>query len=107
MAIVMVSSELPEILGMSDRILVMREGTVAGILEREDGDAEKIMTLATVGARARDGRQVRRGGAMIECGIRIYSHRPSGSNKRQASLDMISERIRWFLRCSPSGSYCR
>lgn len=52
MAIVMVSSELPEILGMSDRILVMREGTVAGILDREDGDAEKIMTLATVGARA-------------------------------------------------------
>lgn len=49
-AIVMVSSELPEILGMSDRILVMREGQVAGILDVEDADPESIMTLATMGA---------------------------------------------------------
>ena len=52
MAIVMVSSELPEILGMSDRVLVMREGRVAGILDREEADPESIMTLATVGVRA-------------------------------------------------------
>lgn len=51
MAIVMVSSELPEILGMSDRILVMREGASAGILDRAEADAEKIMALATLGAR--------------------------------------------------------
>jgi D-xylose transport system ATP-binding protein len=46
-AIVMVSSELPEVLGMSDRILVMREGRIAGELHREDATQENIMALAT------------------------------------------------------------
>jgi ABC-type sugar transport system ATPase subunit len=46
-AILMISSELPEILGMSDRILVMREGRIAGELEREDASQEAIMSLAT------------------------------------------------------------
>jgi D-xylose transport system ATP-binding protein len=46
-AIVMVSSELPEVLGMSDRILVMREGRIAGALHRSDATQEKIMSLAT------------------------------------------------------------
>lgn len=46
-SIIMVSSDLPEILGMSDRILVMREGECAGILDRKDATQEKIMTLAT------------------------------------------------------------
>ena len=46
-AIIMVSSELPEILGMSDRILVMSEGRCTGILDRKDATQEKIMTLAT------------------------------------------------------------
>lgn len=45
MAILMISSELPEILGMSDRIAVMREGTIAGILERADATQEKVMAL--------------------------------------------------------------
>ncbi len=49
-AIVMVSSELPEVLGMSDRIMIVREGTVRGILTREEADQEKIMTLATGGS---------------------------------------------------------
>lgn len=48
-AIIMVSSELPEILGMSDRIMVIREGTVRGILNKEEANQEKIMTLATGG----------------------------------------------------------
>ena len=48
-AIIMISSELPEILGMSDRILVMHEGTIAGELSREDATQEKIMHLATGG----------------------------------------------------------
>ncbi|HEX3076882.1 MAG TPA: sugar ABC transporter ATP-binding protein [Lachnospiraceae bacterium] len=48
-AIIMVSSELPEVLGMSDRIMVVREGTVRGIVSREEADQEKIMTLATGG----------------------------------------------------------
>lgn len=49
MAIVMVSSELPEILGMSDRILVLHEGRVAGELGREEASEERIMFLATGG----------------------------------------------------------
>jgi ABC-type sugar transport system ATPase subunit len=46
-AIIMISSELPEILGMSDRILVMCEGECKGILDRKDATQEIIMTLAT------------------------------------------------------------
>ena len=41
MAIIMISSEMPEILGMSDRIMVMHEGHVSGFLDRERGDAGK------------------------------------------------------------------
>jgi len=48
-AIIMISSELPEILGMSDRIIVMHEGEIAGDLSREDATQEKIMSLATGG----------------------------------------------------------
>jgi ABC-type sugar transport system ATPase subunit len=47
MAVIMISSELPEILGMSDRILVLREGRVMGILPRAGATEELIMTLAT------------------------------------------------------------
>jgi len=46
-AILMISSELPEILGMSDRILVMRRGMIAGELSRQEATQEKIMALAT------------------------------------------------------------
>ncbi|GAH84785.1 unnamed protein product, partial [marine sediment metagenome] len=46
-AILMISSELPEILGMSDRIVVMREGKIVGELLSEDATEEKIMSLAT------------------------------------------------------------
>ncbi|MBM3500669.1 MAG: sugar ABC transporter ATP-binding protein [Armatimonadetes bacterium] len=45
--VIMISSELPEILRMSDRILVMHEGEVAGFLDAEEATPEKIMTLAT------------------------------------------------------------
>jgi ABC-type sugar transport system ATPase subunit len=49
-AIVMVSSELPEILGMSDRIIVMREGQIAGELENRDGlTQEEVLALAMEG----------------------------------------------------------
>jgi len=44
--VLMISSELPEILGMSHRVMVMHEGRVTGILEREQADQEKIMALA-------------------------------------------------------------
>jgi rhamnose transport system ATP-binding protein len=46
LAILMISSDLPEILGMSDRIVVMRSGTVAGILDRASATQEGILSLA-------------------------------------------------------------
>lgn len=49
MAIVMVSSDLPEVLGVSDRILVVHEGKIAGELNRTEATQEKIMNLATGG----------------------------------------------------------
>jgi inositol transport system ATP-binding protein len=45
-AIVMISSEMPEILGMSDRIMVIHDGTVAGVLSRPEATQETIMHLA-------------------------------------------------------------
>ncbi len=48
-AIIMVSSELPEILGMSDRILVMHEGRIRGEFSYQEADQEKIMMAATGG----------------------------------------------------------
>lgn len=48
-AIIMVSSELPEVLRMADRIMVVREGLVRGILSKEEADQENIMILATGG----------------------------------------------------------
>jgi inositol transport system ATP-binding protein len=46
-AIIMISSELPEVMGMSDRIVVMHERTVSGILPRAIATQENIMTLAS------------------------------------------------------------
>jgi len=46
-AIVMVSSELPEVLGVSDRIVVMREGRITATLDRADATEERIMANAT------------------------------------------------------------
>ncbi|MFO7682649.1 MAG: sugar ABC transporter ATP-binding protein [Chloroflexota bacterium] len=46
-AILMISSELPEILGMSDRILVMREGRITGEFTRSEATQEKLMMAAT------------------------------------------------------------
>ncbi len=48
-AVIMVSSELPEVLGMSDRIMVVREGHIMGIIDAAEADQEKVMTLATGG----------------------------------------------------------
>jgi ABC-type sugar transport system ATPase subunit len=49
-AIIMVSSELPELLAMSDRIIVMREGAISGELARDEADEEAVMRLAVKGA---------------------------------------------------------
>ncbi|WP_443672894.1 ATP-binding cassette domain-containing protein, partial [Gemmiger sp.] len=45
--VIMISSDLPEVLGMSDRIVVMHEGKVTGELLRNEATQEKIMKLAT------------------------------------------------------------
>jgi inositol transport system ATP-binding protein len=45
-AIIMISSELPEVLGMSDRIVVMHEGVKKGELSKEEANQEKIMEMA-------------------------------------------------------------
>jgi rhamnose transport system ATP-binding protein len=46
-AVIMISSDLPEILGMSDRVLVMRRGRVTALLDRADATAERILHAAT------------------------------------------------------------
>ena len=46
-AIIMISSELPEVLGVSDRIAVMREGQLTDILNTKETNQEQIMALAT------------------------------------------------------------
>ena len=44
--VLMISSELPEILGMSDRIAIMRGGTITAVLERKDADGHTVMAAA-------------------------------------------------------------
>jgi rhamnose transport system ATP-binding protein len=46
LAVLLISSELPEVLAMSDRILVMRRGTIVGELSREEATAERVLALA-------------------------------------------------------------
>ena len=48
----MISSELPEIIGMSDRVIVLWRGRIAGELSRKELSQEKIMMLATTGGNA-------------------------------------------------------
>ena len=46
-SIIMISSEMPELLGMADRVMVMCEGRVTGFLDREEADSVSVMRLAT------------------------------------------------------------
>jgi inositol transport system ATP-binding protein len=46
-AVLMISSEMPEVLGMSDRVMVMHEGRLTGIVDRADADQVRIMELAS------------------------------------------------------------
>jgi ABC-type sugar transport system ATPase subunit len=52
-AILLISSDLPEVLRMSDRILVMREGRIAGELAGVDATQEQVMQLAVGSRRGR------------------------------------------------------
>ncbi|MGV0908641.1 sugar ABC transporter ATP-binding protein [Martelella sp. FOR1707] len=49
LAVIMVSSELPEVMGMSDRIIVMREGRIATIVENNNGFAAEVLVRAAAG----------------------------------------------------------
>ncbi len=46
-AVLMISSELPEVLGMADRVLVVREGRLTAQLDRSEATAESVMYAAT------------------------------------------------------------
>ncbi|MGO7969311.1 hypothetical protein ACC720_39465, partial [Rhizobium ruizarguesonis] len=48
MAVAMISSEMPEVLGMSDSIMVMHEGRVTGFLNRDEATQIKVMELAAM-----------------------------------------------------------
>jgi len=50
--IILISSDLPEVLAMSDRVLVMREGRQMAVLDRADADEETVMTAAMGQTRA-------------------------------------------------------
>jgi ABC-type sugar transport system ATPase subunit len=51
LAIVLVSSELPEVLGLSDRVIVLHEGRVTGEFARKEATPEAVMSCATGHAR--------------------------------------------------------
>jgi rhamnose transport system ATP-binding protein len=53
LAILMISSELPEILGMSDRIAVMQAGTIRGVIDRSEATQDAILSLALSQTEAR------------------------------------------------------
>ena len=56
-AIMMISSDLPEVLGMADRVVVMREGRISGVLTAEEATEESVLTLAFGGQQQKDGRE--------------------------------------------------
>jgi len=47
LGILMISSELPEVLGMADRVYVMREGRITAELDRDEANSESVMFAAT------------------------------------------------------------
>jgi ribose transport system ATP-binding protein len=55
-AILMISSDMEEIIGVSDRVAVMHEGGIAGVLQRKDLSEEHILSLA-VGRANKKGRE--------------------------------------------------
>jgi len=59
-AVLVISSELPEVLSVADRILVMREGRLAAEFARQDASEERIIAAATAQAEAYDRIEARR-----------------------------------------------
>jgi len=93
----MISSEMPEILGMSHRIMVMHEGRVTGILDREQADQVKIMTSPRV--RLYRGRE-----SMPQALAQRTAHAgPARRSRRfppEASILMVLLGLRWPLSYS-------
>ncbi|MGI4894173.1 MAG: ABC transporter ATP-binding protein, partial [Janthinobacterium lividum] len=50
--VILISSELPELLGLSDRIYTINEGRISGVLDRADADQESLLRLMTLDRRA-------------------------------------------------------
>lgn len=48
-AVILISSEMPEVIGLSDRIIVMKEGTITGEVQREEATEPLILSYAMVG----------------------------------------------------------
>ena len=105
MAILFVSSELPEILNLSDRILVMRDGAIAAELTAGEASKEIIMKHATV-HRAGSGRMtnqtVLQGQATHDTRDPARSHRPGaeGVRSRSGAGHPVLVRHRWCRRSS-------
>ncbi len=92
LAIIMISSELPEILGMSDRIAVMHGGTIVGVMERSEATQESILELA-LGHTSRAAAVVKTGDEITAEGhplgaARHDSQRPA-SRPRRALADLV------------------
>jgi len=76
LAIVLISSDLPEILAMSDRIAVMHSGRISGVLDAEDATAERVLALALGdGGRATPGGSA---GAGLDAGPPLRENRSPG-----------------------------
>ena len=65
-AILLISSELDEVLSMADRILVMREGRISGEFGREEATQENVMTAATGGRNPSNAEDPREEGSVDE-----------------------------------------
>ena len=46
MSVIVVSSELPEVIGLSDRVIVMKQGKITGCVNRKDATEDKLLELA-------------------------------------------------------------
>ncbi len=64
--VLLISSEMPEVLGMSDRILVMREGRLVGDISRDKASEERILQLAAGVSREADGLNIALSGITME-----------------------------------------